>query len=104
LLSTSSARCVLHISRRNLSECENRRLDEEAEKALEQIMRSAGLTISGAFKHGLCLLRDDLVQKAQRTRYEIYAELDLGPGGYATAPSTDTRRGVRAAIKRKLGR
>jgi hypothetical protein len=76
------------------------RLDDEAEKALAQIMRLAGLSISGAFKHGL-LLRHDLVQKAQRTPYVIYAELDLGLGGYATAPSTNTRRGVREAIKRR---
>ena len=80
------------------------RLDDEAEKALEQIMRIAGLSISGAFKRGLLLLRDDLVQKAQRMPYDVYAELDLGPGGYTTAPSTDTRRGVREAVKRKLGR
>jgi hypothetical protein len=80
------------------------RLDEGAEKSLEQIMRLAGLSISGAFKRGLLLLRDDLLQKAQRRPYDIYAELDLGPGGYAIAPSTDTRRGVWEAIKRKLGR
>ena len=80
------------------------RLDDEAEKALEQIMRIAGLSISGAFKRGLLLLRGDLVQKAQRMPYDVYAELDLGPGGYAAAPSTDTRRGVREAVKRKLGR
>ena len=43
------------------------RLDDEAEKALEQIMRLAGLSISGAFKRGLLLLRDDLDQKARRT-------------------------------------
>ena len=80
------------------------RLDDEAEKALGQIMQLTGLSISGALKRGLLLLRDDLVQKAQRVPYDIYAELALGPGGYATAPSTDTRRGVREAIKRKLGR
>jgi hypothetical protein len=34
---------------------------------LEQIMRLAGLSISGAFKRGLLLLRDDLDQKARRT-------------------------------------
>ena len=77
------------------------RLDDEAEKALEQIMQLSGLSISGAFKRGLLLLRDDLAQKAQRTPYDIYAELNLGPGGYAIAPSTDTRRGVREAIKRR---
>jgi hypothetical protein len=80
------------------------RLDAEAEKALEQIMQTAGLSISGAFKRGLLLLRDDLAQQAQRTPYDIYAELDLGPGGYATVPSTDTRHGVQQAIKRKLQR
>jgi hypothetical protein len=66
-------------------------------------MQATGLSISGAFKRGLLLLRDDLAQQAQRTPYDIYAELDLGPGGYATAPSTDTRRGVQEAIKRKVG-
>jgi hypothetical protein len=77
------------------------RLDEEAEKALELVMRLSGLSISVAFKRGLLLLRDELVQKAQRTQYDIYAELDFGPGGYAIAPSTDIRRGVRTAIKRR---
>jgi hypothetical protein len=80
------------------------RLDVEAEKALEQIMQTAGLSISGAFKRGLLLLRDDLAQKAQHMPYDIYAELDVGPGGDATAPSTDTRRGMQEAIRRKLGR
>ena len=80
------------------------RLDAEAEKALEHIMRTAGLSISGAFKRGLLLLRDDLAQKAPHVPYDIYAELDLGPGGDAIALSTNTRRGVQEAIKRKLGR
>jgi hypothetical protein len=40
----------------------------------------------------------------RRTPYDIYRELDHGPGGSAVAPSTDTRRAVRAAIKKKLGR
>jgi hypothetical protein len=73
-------------------------------KKLWSKLYGAGLSISGAFKRGLVLLRDDLIRKAHRAPHDIYAELDLGPGGYATAPSTDTRRGVREAIKRKLGR
>ena len=32
------------------------------------------------------------------------AVLDLGPGGYAIAPSAETRRGVQEAVKRKLRR
>ena len=35
---------------------------------------------------------------------DIYEELDLGEGGYAVAPSTEARSGVREAIRRKLSR
>jgi hypothetical protein len=34
--------------------------------------------------------------------YEVYDQLDLGPGGYANAPSTDTQRGVTEALRNKL--
>ena len=80
------------------------RLDDEAEKALAQIMQVTGISISDALKRGLLILRDDIVQNASRTPYDIYSELDLGPGGSAIAPSTETHRGVRQAIERKLGR
>ena len=33
-----------------------------------------------------------------------YKELDLGPGGYTTTPSSETKKAVKAAIQRKLGR
>jgi len=80
------------------------RLDEEAEQALAYIVHTAGLSVSGALQQGLLVLREQLAQPVCRTPYDIYAALDLGPGGYAIAPSTETRRGVREAIKRKLGR
>jgi hypothetical protein len=55
------------------------RLDDEAEATLQQI-------------------RD-----ASRQRpYDLYERLDLGPGGYARAPSTETRRGVATALCKKL--
>jgi hypothetical protein len=44
------------------------------------------------------------VAKSDRKAWEIYQELDLGIGGYAITPSTDTRRGVQKAIRRKLSR
>ena len=78
------------------------RLDEEAEQALA--VHTTGLSVSGALQQGLLALREQLAQQAHRTPYDIYAALDLGPGGYAIAPSTETRQGVREAIKRKLGR
>jgi len=80
------------------------RLDEEAEQALADIVHTTGLSVSGALQQGLLALREQLAQPARRTPYDIYAALELGPGGYAIAPSTETRRGVREAIKRKLGR
>jgi len=80
------------------------RLDEETERALAQIVTATGLSASAAMKRGLLVLRDDIVRRGARAPYDVYKELDLGPGGYAVAPAAETRRGVRAAIRRKLKR
>ena len=80
------------------------RLDEEAEAALRQIREATGLPISEALKRGLRSLRDRVQHESTRTPYDIYRELDHGPGGTAIAPSRDTKRAVRAAIRKKLGR
>ena len=80
------------------------RLDDETEKALTQIVQATGLSVSAAMKKGLLVLRNDVAREAQRIPYDVYKELDLGPGGYAVAPATQTRRGVRAVIRRKLRR
>lgn len=80
------------------------RLDDEAEAALEEIRAATGLPISEALKRGLRALQDRLRQEATRTPLAIFRELDLGLGGYAIAPSTDVRRGVRRALAKKLHR
>jgi len=80
------------------------RLDEEAEKALQEVRAATGLPISEALKRGLRSLQQQVRLEAGRTPYDVYRELDLGPGGYTIAPSTATRRGVRKALRRKLGR
>ena len=80
------------------------RLDQEGEKALAEIVAATGLSVSAAVKKALLALRDDTVRDAQRLPYDIYKELDLGPGGDAIAPATQTRRGVRSAIRRQLRR
>ena len=95
------------------------RLDEESEKALQEIMAATGLTASAALKRGLETMRRQLdvrtikepavayetrpTQKTD-TAFAIYEKLDLGPGGYSRAPSTEVRRGVSDAIREKLGR
>lgn len=80
------------------------RLDDEAEAALQQIRQATGWPISETLKQGLRSLRQRVVQEAERTPYDVYRQLDLGPGGYAIAPSMDTRRGVADALRRKVRR
>ena len=80
------------------------RLDDEAEAALQQIRDLTGLPISEALKQGLQSLRQRVGEESQRTPYDLYRQLDLGPGGYASAPSTDTRRGMAAALRKKRRR
>lgn len=79
-------------------------LDDEAEQTLAHIVERTGLSRTEALKQGLLALHTQLVQQAPPRPYDLYTTLDLGPGGTAIAPSTETRRGVREAIRRKLGR
>jgi hypothetical protein len=80
------------------------RLDDETEKVLKEIVAATGSSVSAAMKKGLLVLRDEVVREARRVPYDVYKELDLGPGGYAVAPATRTRHGVQAALRRKLRR
>jgi hypothetical protein len=81
------------------------RLDEEAEKVLDEVRAATGLPISEAFKAGLRSLQNQLRNdEPARSSYDIYRELDLGPGGYAIGPSTDSRAAVRNLLKKKRTR
>lgn len=80
------------------------RLDDEAERTLRQILDATGLPISEALKRGLRAFEAQVREDQSRTPYAVFCELDLGEGGYAIAPSTDVKRGVTQAIRRKLRR
>ncbi|HEY0783046.1 MAG TPA: ribbon-helix-helix protein, CopG family [Thermoanaerobaculia bacterium] len=80
------------------------RLDDDSEQILSELARSTGLSISALFKQGLAALREKVQAQAAPSAYEIYKSLDLGPGGYASAPSTESRRGAAEAIRRKHSR
>ena len=80
------------------------RLDEESEQTLEEVRRQTGLSVSAALKRGLLALRNEVYRQAKTTPFDIYRELDLGPGGYASTESTRVREGVVEAIRQKLGR
>jgi len=77
------------------------RLDEETEQVLKRVTQQTGWSVSTALKQGLLVLQEDVARRASRTPFDVYRRLDLGPGGYAVAPSTDTRRGVEAVLRRK---
>jgi hypothetical protein len=78
------------------------RLDPEAERTLRQILEATGLPISEALKRGLRALETEVREDRSQTPYAVYSTLDFGKGGYAKAPSTDVKRGVKQAIRRKL--
>ena len=81
------------------------RLDEEAEKVLDEVRAATGLPISEALKAGLRSLQHQLKNgEPVRSPYDIYRELDLGPGGYAIGPSTDSRAAVRNLLNKKHAR
>ena len=61
------------------------------------------MSMSAAVKKGLWLLYQELTPPSH-TPYDLYKTLDLGPGGYARAPSTDVQRGVREALYQKFRR
>ncbi len=77
------------------------RLDDETEKVLKQVRQKTGWSVSAVLKRGVLVLRDEVGRAGQGSAFEIYRRLDLGPGGYAIAPSTDTRRGMQMALRRK---
>lgn len=80
------------------------RLDAEAERTLQEVREATGLPISEALKRGLRALQERVRNTGRARPYDIYRELDLGAGGYAIAPSTESRRGVKQAIRKKLHR
>jgi len=76
------------------------RLDEDSERILTALARDTGLSVSAVLKQSLLALRDQRMAGCPNA-YEIYRELDLGPGGYALAPSRETRHGVEQALRRR---
>jgi hypothetical protein len=80
------------------------RLDKETERALAEVRQATGLPISAVLKRGIRVLRDQVREGVGGSAADIYRELDLGPGGYAIAPSSDVKRAIRRAVKNKLRR
>jgi hypothetical protein len=79
-------------------------LDEEAEQTLQTILQT-GLDISDALKKGLLLLQQQInvVSPTPTIKpFDIYAQLDLGEGGYALFPSSQAKIGIKTILRKKL--
>jgi hypothetical protein len=74
------------------------RLDEEAERALGDIVDRTGLSISDAIKQGLIEYSRKALATANRKPADFFLEFDLGEGGYAVGSARDSK----ALLKRKL--
>ena len=81
------------------------RLDDEAELVLAALTKSTGLSISEVLKRGLIAYKEHAQNTpAQRAPYDVFRQLDLGPGGYARSAAKDAKVAVRTAIARKHGK
>ena len=77
------------------------RLDEPSERILADIRRRTGLSVSAALKEGLAAARVALDSRGANRPFDVYATIDLGPGGYARIPARRAKAGVRGALRRK---
>jgi hypothetical protein len=77
------------------------RLDDESEELLDRLRKTLGLSVSAALKRGLTAADRELAADARSRPFEVYRQLDLGPGGYAAAPSRKAKVRVRELIARK---
>ena len=80
------------------------RLDPDSERILADIQEATGLPVSDVLKQGLIALRASLREEVARKPYEVYEELDLGPGGYAVAPAREAKQAIREVLSRKRRR
>ena len=74
-------------------------LDEETEKALDQVIQRTGWSASAVLKRSVLTLQNNVGHISRKSPFEIYCSLDLGPGGYACTPSTETRRSIQKKLR-----
>ena len=80
------------------------RLDDEAELTLNRLRDLTNLSISEVLKQGLNALEATRLAEAERTPFDVYRQLDLGAGGYASAPARDAKSAIAQSLRRKHGR
>lgn len=77
------------------------RLDSDAEQVLADLQAQTGKSVSEILKRGIQAYRTETQQRASKTAYEIYKELDLAPGEHAVAPASQSKEVVKEIIREK---
>ena len=80
------------------------RLDDDAEATLATLQKQTGLSISNVLKRGLETFAMESREKAATKPYEVFCQLDLGPGGDAVGSAADAKVLVAETIRKKYGR
>lgn len=80
------------------------RLDDEAERALAEIRRRSGQSISSAIKLSLISFRDSVLSHQGRRPSQFFLQYDFGEGGYSTGPARESRRLVREKLEQRRAR
>ncbi|MGD2116659.1 MAG: hypothetical protein PVG07_16520 [Acidobacteriota bacterium] len=63
------------------------RLDGEDERILQELVRKTELPVSEILRRGFRALERETTETASRKPFDVYEELDPGPGGYASGPA-----------------
>ena len=77
------------------------RLDDEGERALAEVQRATGLSVSAALKRGLLLAREAERARLATRPADVYRTIDLGPGGYARAPARRAKQAIRELWRKR---
>jgi len=77
------------------------RLDDEAENALDDIIKRTGLSIDDAIKQGLVSYREVLLNTASKKPSDFFNNFDLGQGGDALITGRDSNQLI---SKKKLSK
>lgn len=80
------------------------RLDDEAEVALEDIVKRTGMSISDAIKQGLVSYREVAMRTALKRPADFFAQFDLGEGGYTLGTARESKSLLKNKIKDRVGR
>jgi len=80
------------------------RLDDEAELALENIIKRTGMSISDAIKQGLVSYHETAMKTALKTPSDFFNQFDLGDGGYTSGTARNNKSILKDRIKNSVRR